>query len=342
MPDDTAQSIRAALSHHRPAWGEWLASVDFAIKPGALPRGAEAARLVREFLQLPSEGSPARHVARVCAAFGIEQADAASARSGEGWAKVVLTERTLFAQEHAFTIAAGPAPAKRRQLVLAHEIAHLFYNCLEERARGVTPKTSRADGRSGQAERFCWDFAIELSCPAHQRRQWTAEFVQGLLTPEEQSLAARHAPSSLEQLTYWHLRRLAARSRLSIRLVIHALDHHPLLDSARMGIAVFRELPNQWTGREAGLRLWQHARPSWGHIISNKRANKQGFASARPVFDEVADQETVVVSERLELWRRQIATRTKWERIPTDTQCAYTPVDVKGEGRYLVAIWRWP
>jgi hypothetical protein len=341
MPNNAAQSIRGALSQHRPAWDRWLASVDSAVKPGVIPRGAEAAKLVREFLQLPADGSPARHVARVCAEFGIDEADAASAKSGAGWAKAVRAERTLFAQEHAFTIAAGSAPAKRRQMVLAHEIGHLFYACLDERARGETLASSRAGVRSQEEERFCWDFALELSCPAKQRLQWTIEFVQSLLTPEEQSLPARLAPFGLDQMTYWHLRRLAARYRLSTRLVIHALDHHSLLDDSATGIAVFRELPNQWTGREACLRLWQHARPSWGHIISNKRASKQGFASARGVYDETADQETVVVSERLDLWRSQENEKSKWKRIATDTQCAYTPVDVKGEGRYLIAMWRW-
>jgi hypothetical protein len=27
---------------------------------------------------------------------------------------------------------------------------------------------------------------------------------------------------------------------------------------------------------------------------------------------------------------------------PSRTTCSYTPVDVRHEGRYLVAIWSWP
>jgi len=342
MPDADISPIRSALLHHRSAWTAWFRAVDGSVKEGVVPGGAEAAVLVRSVLQLPSKTSPTRLVSSVRQAFGIEEADRESATGAQGWAKVFLSQPTLFAQEHVFQVAAGSAPTSRRQLVLAHEIAHFFYACLEERANAASKPKKPYGTRTRQAEQFCWDFAIELSCPLEQQRKWTLAFLRDMLTPKERMLADTLSSHGLDQLTYWHLRRLASQYYLSIRAVIRALDHHPILDEALMGIAVFREIPNQWTGRETGLRLWQYARPSWGHIISNKRAAKQGFTSAGDIFDESTDQHTIVVPESLHLWRRKSNERAHWEMVRNKTACAYTTIDVKSEGRYLLAIWHWP
>lgn len=341
MPERIGQPLRSVLSRHRPAWGQWLKWVDATVRRDFIPHGGEAADLVRVFLKLASDDSPARQIARVCAAFGIDEADTTSANTGQGWLKVIAAEGTLFAQVDSLAIAAGSGSASRRRSVLAHEIGHLFYACLAERALSGGVALPDLRSRSREAERFCWEFALELTCPRKQRQLWTPGSVKCLLTSGELSRLKQSGLGG-DQLTYLHLRRLAAGHRISTRLVIVALDRHPLLDEFETGIAVFREHANQWTGRERFLRLWQYARPSWGHVISNKRAHKQGFAAAQGIYDDVVDQETVVAEEQLELWRTQEGEKKKWKRTKVRTSCAYTPVDVKGEGRYLVGIWRWP
>jgi len=166
--------------------------------------------------------------------------------------------------------------------------------------------------------------------------------VDSLLTGEQRSLASKLDPPSVRRLTYFHLRHLASRHHISVRAVLTALDRHPLLDEVECGIAVFRHIANVHTGRERTLRLWQSSRPSWGHVLANRRATRQGFDAAPEVFDTGSNQETVVRHERLLLRVHRPQNTPKWPVEPLSAACAYTPVDVVTEGRYLVAIWHWP
>jgi hypothetical protein len=142
-------------------------------------------------------------------------------------------------------------------------------------------------------------------------------------------------------LTYWHLRALAGRYGISIRAVIGTLNRHPVVNELACGVAVLRYAPNQWTGREAGHRVWQGARPIWGHLVFNQRASKQGFHHAAERYDNGIDQVPELREERLSL-KCKPQPDAHWKQQNYQTMVAYTPVDVKDEGRYLVAIWKWP
>src|SRR5207248_2816053 len=94
------------------------------------------------------------------------------------------------------------------------------------------------------------------------------------------------------------------------------------------------------------LRIWQVACPQWGFAISNRRAIRQGFRHAAEVYDTAAGLETILKPENLQLQVRPPHPRTSdrqlWRECSLSTVCAYTPVDVRQEGRYLVAVWAWP
>ena len=161
------------------------------------------------------------------------------------------------------------------------------------------------------------------------------------------SLALQAKAKGAPPLTFYHIRSLAGRHSVSIRSMICALHRHALLDETQCGIAVMRVAKNAYTGKDVGLRIRQIACPTWGFILPNKRVSRLGFAQAADVFDNCISQQTHVTKETILVWLNseyfKIKYPQKWIReYPLSTTCAYTPVDVNNEGRYLVTIWSWP
>lgn len=257
-------------------------------------------------------------------------------RSAQGWVKISRRTQELFG--HDVVIGVGEATPRRRFSVEAHEIAHLFHAVLVERAKG--PNTIQAK-RSYEAERFCWEFALGIFCPRSERIKWNADYLAEFLNLSERELVAQLESNGLHRLSYWHIRALARHYNISIRMVVAALDHHPLLDEVCCGIGIFKRMPNPATSSEIALRVWQRACPQWGYLPRNQRVTKQGFDSADRVYSLQKDQETVVYDERLRLRFASRKGSVKWPIKTVDTVCAYTPVDVISEGRYLLAIWPW-
>lgn len=223
-------------------------------------------------------------------------------------------------------------------MVEAHELGHLFYAVFVERA---APGSTDHQNRSDIAERFCWDFALETMCPRSVRRAWCLSEADGLLRQEERRQICELAPS-LRRLTYFHIRAIAVRYKISMRLVITALDRHPLLNEAQAGIVVFRRMANPATGRDTDLRVWLRARPSWGFVILRQRAAKQGFVHAAEVYERGADQRTISADEQLLLRMHCPDGAVRWPEEILSVPCAYTSVDVNTEGRYVLATWPWP
>jgi len=256
---------------------------------------------------------------------------------GQGWVRVDRPVGELF--RRAAQVAVGEATPSRRHSVEAHEIGHLFYATLAERAEAI-----RLDHkvRSDEAERFCWDFALEVFCPRSERFRWDAAYLRALLRESEQETVSQLKPKELRPLTFWHVRALARRHGISMRMAVVALDRHPILDEVSFGISILKRMPNPATSHDVGLRVWQRARPSWGFLVSNQRAIKQGFISAGTIFDRGQNQKTLTARERLRLRFSCPNEQVKWPVRTTETTCAYTPVDVKSEGRYLLVMWPWP
>lgn len=320
-----------------PQWTKWTEYLLSETDQGGTIDGRLTARLLRRFLGLPvSEGTSA-----VLGAFrhwlGPVLEISRDARTGQGWIAIGSADG-LFADDRV-RMAVGEANAARRRSVEAHEIGHLCYASLV--GAGAALGTGAHGVGSDDEERFCWEFSAEFCVPEAQRQEWTLQSLQTMLLPREREVVQR-LPPPLADLSFIHVRALARRHRISIRACIAAIDRTRLLDAAQVGIAVMRYGPNRYTNHEPTVRVWQAARPSWGYIVRNQRASKQGFGQALLQLNDGIDQVTSVCDETLRLRWRNPDGQPAWITAQHHTHCAYTPVDVTQEGRYLVAAWFWP
>jgi hypothetical protein len=195
-------------------------------------------------------------------------------------------------------------------------------------------------------EQFCNEFARMLLLRDEKIKQISLALVEESWTPREREAARDVWTAGGPRLTYQHIRALAARVSLSIRFVVSMLHRHSVLDEAACGVSIMRVSPNRETGELRALRVWQIACPSWGFIIPNRRVIRQGFSAASDIYDSVGSQNTEVRAETLFVRTKNtdstILVQNRWSETRLKTNCAYTPVDVRDEGRYLVAIWSWP
>jgi hypothetical protein len=333
------ESVLSALGARSPHWIRWIRFVDMNVPKGKVPNGDVTVHMLRSYLQAESI-SGVKFLKNIRENFEIEKQKGSGLhdepRSGQGWVKISRRNQELFG--HDVVIGVGAAAPQRRFSVEAHEIAHLFHAALVERAVG--PNTIQAK-RSNEAERFCWEFALGVFCPRNERVKWNSTYIAEFLNPDDKKLVAQLESEKLHRLSYWHIRALARHYNISIRMVIAALDHHLLLNEVCCGIGIFKRMPNPATSSEIALRVWQRACPQWGYLPNFQRITKQGFDSADRVYSHQNDQETVVFHERLRLRFASQKGSVKWPMRTVDTVCAYTPVDVISEGRYLFAIWQW-
>jgi hypothetical protein len=314
------------------AWTEWAGFCRRHMPANRLPHAERVVGLLQQFLggcdfsQL--SGQP--FLARIRERFNIVRAEGAP--TGHGSVKVEKASDDWFGYDA--VVALGNATRFRRHMVEAHELGHLFLASVLETMIGS--KDSRPQDLD--AERFCWEFALAALCPASERRRWDLAYVSSLVPGS--AVESAHRDLGM-RLSFLHLRALAQRSHISIRLAVSALDRHQLLDEAECGIAILRRMPNLATGQDLALRVMIRARPSWGFLVKNQRASKQGFSRAQDVFESAKSQETITQEEHLCLRFATDQARPRWALRIVSVPCAYTAVDVQTEGRYLVAIWPW-
>lgn len=305
--------------------------------------GSSVANVVYKFVTTGKEQkNPKEIINQLCALFDVTLSNSKErVLEGTGWIKISKERQLLFHNQLDKKIHIGKASTPREISVIIHEIGHLLYILLTYISDVL--ENSKFSINNLDEEDFCWDFALGLHCPDEIKKKWSLEYINELLTQKERDFIKKlELPGELEKLTYLHIRSLAQKHRITIRATIRALDRHPILDKAKTGISVFRYSSNQWTGIEKGLRLWNFARPSWGHVIKNQRVIKQGFEKASTIFENGLNQNIELANENLILKERLPENKPAWRKSIIQTVCAYTPVDVKNEGRYLVAIWHWP
>ena len=314
-------TLTAALTQSR-AWLNWVSFLDQKLRTTGLPSGETVIHLLQEFLDA-QEVSGTGLLKLVRQHFDIERlyrdGTYGFPMPGEGWIRVDRPFGELFRRDA--QLAVGEATSSRQHSVEAHQIGHLFYATLAERT-----KPNRLDHRirTCEAERFCWDFALGVFCPKHERQRWDAAYANSLLGPGEENLVSQLKLKEPRTLSFWHIRALAQRHRISMRMTVVALDRHSLLDELECGIAILRQMPNPATSDDVCLRVWQRARPSWGYLIRNQRATKQGFLSAETVFEWGENQKSVTVEERLRLKYFCPNEKVKWPVHTTATTCVYT------------------
>jgi hypothetical protein len=315
-------------------WASWLAIVDRHIPEFRVPTGAQAAALVRSYLGM-SDRAGMDLILSIMRHFGIKQTQDEAVDAGQGRARLRRSTTDLF-QHHSVELSVGRVTNARYTSVFAHEIGHFFFACLCERAG----RTFHNEFGGMHSEQFCWQFSLEILCPGKLRRLWNTKVLAEMLSERECADVAG-LPRAFREFSFIHLRALARHYKITLRLLVRALDRHAMLNEAGMGIAIFRDMVNPNTGHERALRIYQRACPAWGYVICRQRATKQGFGEAETVWRDGSNQMTVFVSEKLRLRRYSDQGGPRWLTQELDALCAYTPVDVKTEARYLLAIWPW-
>ena len=238
---------------------------------------------------------------------------------------------------------------KRR--TAAHELGHVVLFSLMS-SHCVSDSFREQCRNLDIAEDFCETFAELLSIdddPSDAAAN-TWDSVEAAMNESTLKMAVVVQEKTGFRVTFQHLYTLANQRKSSIRRTIAWLDGSSALAEAEVAITVFRVAshPNPSRTKAPGpvLRVWQTAVPSWGLVPYYRRAHSAGFKCATDAFDHVEDKKTwvseekVVVQENTEVLGIESKTRYRQQRI--DTICAYIPIDVSGEGRYLIAIWRWP
>lgn len=322
---------------------KWMEFLDAKLPDGSSISASVAATLMLQFTGTQPTGPSTVILRRATEALGVVVCRDSQLGSGVG--RIALTQdlEGLW-PEAAFVIRLGDASPARKRFLNAHEVAHaVLYSLLCH--PHIRMESKRPYANELEREQFCNEFSRHLVLAPARVAEITFEQAQTRLGTRDrewvESLWRQHGP----RLTFQHLRVLAGVHGISIRCLISILHRHELLRIAECGIAVMRVGPNRVTGKEVGLRIWQRACPPWGYIATNQRAERQGFACATDVLKTERDQHTSLREESLVVKladARPEHPGPKWHQVPLVTRVAYTPVDVKGEGRYLVAVWPWP
>ena len=339
MHDSQAKNLQCTF-RSLPGWNEWLAYLDLHGPRARAIRPQELAALLRRFVHCDN-CSVAQLLRTIRSRFSIDRLLALNPYGvtipGEGWARILESTDDVSAPE--IQVAVGKANYSRRWSVEAHEIGHIFYAALPPR----DPESQSDDLliRNSDVERFCWRFAIDLLCPSDKRAMWNAQYIRDLRI-EQDSIGTEEVENSKVGLTFTDLREIARRHHLSIRMVVTLLDRHQLLSEAEVGIAILRRMLNLKTQCDMDIRVAMVARPAWGHLIVNQRASKQGFSEASIIFEHGVNQVSKTFNDCLRLRFRNPSEGVKWIIGDLNTLCSYTPVDVDGEGRYVLVMWRWP
>jgi hypothetical protein len=327
------------------AWGQWMAFLDDALEFPANIQANQAVQLFRRFLGLHREALPSEIVAKAAKRMPLQFRSAEAVPPGTG--KITIQpELGLFWESDEFVVELGRATKRRTEFIQIHELAHAILYSFLCHSR-FSPNSKQLYGRLLTREQFCNEFARELLLPKHKIKNISLALVEKGWSDGERLTVEGLWGAGGPRLTYQHIRSMAARLAVSIRFVVSVLHRHKLLDEVACGIAIMRVSPNRETGELTALRIWQMACPSWGFVIPNRRVSRQGFMSASDVYGSAASQTTEVRSETLLVWKQSAEltvseTKKRWTKTRLMTNCAYTPVDVRDEGRYLVAVWSWP
>ena len=303
---NSSSPIRILLSDCEP-WRSFITFRQQRVSTNQKVCSRRDAQILRDFLKIGESEPPTTVLSKVCATFRIGVRIDPKIEKAQG---MVIGNRS----GEITILLSDRCSEARTQSLEAHEIAHVFFAMLHQK-----------DVIDYEAlEEYCWSFASELVCPMSTRLRWAVEF-------DDDEACFRFA----------HLSSIARNAKISIRLAISALDRHPLLGLLQAGIVIIRMVPNRFTGKDRDLRIWQCARPYWGYLPTNQSCRKRGFVGAYSFFDTGRHFQSVSIDENLCLLRKKFDL-AKWTPDVFTSKCEYTCVDVQNEGRYLVAIWKWP
>ena len=260
-------------------------------------------------------------------ARSVDDGNAVLYRNGEGQIKV------------------GPRsnPGRRSRLV-AHELGHWVLDRLLEDDRVPEPFRVTWSPPAAQ-EIFARRFADTLLEPLLPVLPSEISAVEEQIFPGSKRLVAIWRARGGPILTIHHLAHLARAHKVSVRQIVSRLRGGTLLARTSTAVLIYRQIENQHTLRDKGIRLWQKALPPWGFIPWNQRAWKHGITDLLDIYLTGKNFQTKFHTQREIRVKVQTPTfghcQYKSEFL-CDVVCATTPVDVDAEGRYLVTMFSWP
>lgn len=335
-------SASAILTTHHANWSAWLHHVG--ASGVARPTPDEAVRLLLAFV--PLNTGLQEYVRRAFDRLGVTlHPDSGMVPRGRGLFSV-QTERDLAAEWQAPHVYLGDRSAPRWTFTAAHELGHAVlhsfcqHNAINGDFRSIYSDYARAEG-------YCNDFAntlLQLEDAERPSASLAMEIERTMTAGARRDSDGVRSATGLN-FTLQHLYTLARMRHSSIRRTIGWLHKSEMLTTLETSIGVMRVAVNKKTGEDRSLRLWRLASPAWGFLPTNEYAVKLGFSLAPDAFERVpamrvwAQPESLAVKENCDLLGISSPTRWRWRVL--NANCAYTPVDVEGEGRYLLAIWTW-
>ena len=233
----------------------------------------------------------------------------------------------------------------RRSFLIAHEIGHWVLDRVFENTQLSNEDTIKQWASPIAQHEFARGFAGALMEPLLPEVPTELQEVEQRLSNTAIDWVAAWRAEGGPAMTFYHLVEIARVERLSIRHVISRLRGTSLLAKTKTAILVYRQMTNQFTLQEKGIRLWQSAMPPWGFVPKNQRAWRHGMTGLLDVYLTGKHFTTAFHTEsQLHVKERNTVPegRQFTEKTLLEVRCATTPVDVSSEGRFLVTMFTWP
>jgi len=328
---------------------QWMRYLSDYLPIDANPTPTFVAQLVFRYAQIPECIPVKLEILRqaFCISETTISGDHITAGEGILYSEKSDPEQTVIDQSwkpNPMKIAIGNSSPTRRRAIEMHEICHVILLSLLQHHK-VSIAFKEKYSSTAASEQYCNLLANSLLLPKSIRNSWTAKYILAnrnriSIDHEEQVTLADSC------LSFSDIVLLAKENKVSLRLTVQSLHHHPVLDEMQTGIAILRVAPNRYTGMQSGLRVWQSACPTWGYIILNQRATKQGFLYALTAYEQLQSGRSCLSQETITLNNcmhpNKVNNSRKWSAVDLHTTCAYTAVDVKSEDRFLFVFWHWP
>lgn len=333
-------------------WFAWLRWLDSALPVDDM-NAETAVQLIRKYVRDQPNQAPIRDWIR--SALCCVGAEFRKENTGPGHGLFYLQKvAELGANWYRPTTTVGDGSSFKQRLTAAHELGHVvLFSILSSPV--ASKKVFEEYSKNDRAEDFCERFA-HLACAVCDTERPGADLWDRIeATMAKDTLLETRREAQLVQdatqlrITIQHLYTLAGMYRTSIRHSISWLHNSEALRSAECGIAVIRLAahphPKRTKNSEPSLRIWQTALPPWGFLPRYRRAVTSGFRRAAEAYEKVENRKTWTVNEELNVSENcevlGIASRLKFRRRKLNSPCAYVPIDVKEQGRFLVAFWQW-
>jgi hypothetical protein len=315
----------------------WAEYIDRAMADVATATPAWLAHQLITFAGVADGASPNKAVRQILKSLGLPVgSDGCAVPRGHGLLRAGdQAQRALWPGNQVIEL--GNMSPERKAYLTAHEIGHHVLESV--RASPAAPPQFKLLVDSAAEEIFCIQFA---TCLVLERTVWRTldQVALERIVTERGCMPEPGHSFGAPKLSFLRLRALAAHFGISIRMAVAGLAYHALLDELSAGVVVVRLVPYRNTLANVALRVWQSATPRGVYVPRNQRASSLGLSHAADVYEADTSGVSVISLEELKLSRKvRIGDVAKWRKTESEVLCEYTPLDVKGEGRFLLVVF---